>query len=67
MSALRGRVAATSAAPSTNKPSPASALRGASPGPVLAKFEPPPDDDELLDDELLDDDEEVLEVLKFIT
>ena len=67
---MRGRVAATSAAPRTNKPSPASALRGASPGPVLAKFEPPLLDDELLDDELLDDEllfEEVLEVLKFIT
>ena len=62
---MRGRVAATRAAPITNKPSPARALRGASPGPVLAKFEPPLLDDELLDDELLF--EEVLEVLKFIT
>ena len=60
------------AAPITNRPNPARALRRASPGPVLAKFEPPLDDDELLDDELFDEDEEplleeVLEVLKFIT
>jgi hypothetical protein len=47
-------------------------LRGASPGPVFAKFDPPLDEDELLDEELLDDEDEppldeVLAVLKFKT